>query len=287
MNIILSNKFCSVSINTKGSELNSFKNSQTNTEYIWNGNPDFWGKHSPVLFPIVGALKDDCYFYEGKKYNLSRHGFARDFEFEVIESSSNAASFLLKQNPEIVSKYPFDFELQMDYKLVDNSLILSYIIRNKSNVEMPFSIGAHPAFALPNSFEDYSLKFEKEENLITHELENNLFSGKTRPINLDKTNLPLTYSLFEKDALVFKTIQSKKVTILENQEPLLKVNFEDFSSLGIWTVQNAQFICIEPWIGFADDATSNGNLFDKTNIQLLKENSSFEASFSIEILDGI
>jgi galactose mutarotase-like enzyme len=284
MNIILSNKLCSASINTKGAELNSIKNSQTNTEYIWSGNPDFWGKHSPVLFPIVGALKDDCYFYEGKKYNLSRHGFARDFEFEVIKSSSNAASFLLKQNAEIAAKYPFDFELQMDYKLVDNSLILSYIIRNKSNVQMPFSIGAHPAFALPNSFTDYSLEFEKEENLVTHELENNLFSGKTRPVNLDKTNLPLTYSLFEKDALVFKTIQSKKVTILENQKPLLKVNFDDFSSLGIWTVQNAPFICIEPWIGFADDSTSNGNLFDKTNIQILKENSSFEASFSIEIL---
>ncbi|HCQ13615.1 aldose 1-epimerase family protein [Flavobacterium sp.] len=284
MNIILSNKLCSASINTKGAELNSFKNSQTNTEYIWSGNPDFWGKHSPVLFPIVGALKDDCYFYEGKKYNLSRHGFARDFEFEVIKSSSNAASFLLKQNPEIRAKYPFDFELQMDYKLVDNSLILSYIIRNKSNVQMPFSIGAHPAFALTNSFEDYSLEFEKEENLVTHELENNLFSGETRPVNLDKTNLPLTYSLFEKDALVFKTIQSKKITILENQKPLLRVNFDDFSSLGIWTVQNAPFICIEPWIGFADDSTSNGNLFDKTNIQILKENSSFEASFSIEIL---
>jgi galactose mutarotase-like enzyme len=284
MNIILSNKLCSASINTKGAELNSIKNSQTNTEYIWDGNPDFWGKHSPVLFPIVGALKDDCYFYEGKKYNLSRHGFARDFEFEVIESSSNAASFLLKKNAEIAAKYPFDFELQMDYKLVDNSLILSYIIRNKSNVQMPFSIGAHPAFALPNSFTDYSLEFEKEEKLLTHELQNNLFFGKTRPVNLDKTNLPLTYSLFEKDALVFKTIQSKKVTILENQKPLLKVNFDDFSSLGIWTVQNAPFICIEPWIGFADDSTSNGNLFDKTNIQILKLNSSFEASFSIEIL---
>ncbi len=221
----------------------------------------FWGKHSPVLFPIVGALKDDCYYYEGKKYNLSRHGFARDFEFEVMESSSNTASFLLKQNSEIAAKYPFDFELQMDYKLVDRQLVLSYTIRNKSDVEMPFSIGAHPAFALPNSFTDYSLEFEKEEKLITHELENNLFSGKTRTINLDKTNLPLTYSLFEKDALVFKTIQSKKVTIFENQKPLLKVNFEDFSSLGIWTVQNAPFICIEPWIGFADDATSDRKSF--------------------------
>jgi galactose mutarotase-like enzyme len=284
MTIILSNEFCSASINTKGAELNSFKNLQTNKEYIWDGNPNFWGKHSPVLFPIVGALKDDCYYYEGKKYNLSRHGFARDFEFEVIESSSNTASFLLKQNSEIAAKYPFDFDLQMDYKLVDRQLVLSYTIRNKSDVEMPFSIGAHPAFALPNSFTDYSLEFEKEEELITHELENNLFSGKTRAVSLDKTSLSLTYALFEKDALVFKSIESKKITILENGKPLLKVNFENFSSLGIWTVQNAPFICIEPWIGFADDATSTGNLFDKTDIQILQPNSSFEASLSIEIL---
>lgn len=283
MTITLSNKFCSASINTKGAELNSFKNSQTNTEYIWDGNPEFWGKHSPVLFPIVGALKDDCYFYEDKKYMLSRHGFARDFEFELIESSSNTSSFLLKQNSEIAEKYPFDFELQMDYKLVDKLLVIRYIIRNKLEAEMPFSIGAHPAFALPNSFTDYSLEFEKEESLITHELEHNLFSGKTRAINLDKTNLPLTYSLFEKDALVFKKIESKKVTILENGKPFLKVNFEDFSSLGIWTVQNAPFICIEPWIGFADDKTSNGNLFEKTDIQILKSNSSYTVSFSVEL----
>jgi galactose mutarotase-like enzyme len=284
MTIILSNKFCSASINTNGAELNSFKNSQTNREYIWNGNPEFWGKHSPVLFPIVGALKDDCYFYEGKKYNLSRHGFARDFEFEVIESNPVAASFLLKQNSEIALNYPFDFELQMDYKLIDKSLIIRYKIRNKSETEIPFSIGAHPAFALPNSFTDYSLEFEREENLITHELENNLFSGQTRTIKLDKADLPLNYSLFEKDALVFKTIESKKVTILENQKPLLKVNFDDFSSLGIWTVQNAPFICIEPWIGFADDTTSNGNLFEKIDIQILQPNKSFETSFSIEII---
>lgn len=283
MTIILSNEFCSGSINTKGAELNSFKNLQTNKEYIWDGNPNFWGKHSPVLFPIVGALKDDCYYYEGKKYNLSRHGFAREFEFEVLESSSNTASFLLKQNSEIAAKYPFDFDLQMDYKLVDRQLVLSYTIRNKSDVEMPFSIGAHPAFALPNSFTDYSLEFEKEENLITHELENNLFSGKTRAVSLDKTNLPLTYALFEKDALVFKTIESKKITILENGKPLLKVNFEDFSSLGIWTVQNAPFICIEPWIGFADEVSSKNNLFEKTDIQILKSNSNFTASFSVEL----
>jgi galactose mutarotase-like enzyme len=284
MNHIISNNHVSISINSKGAELNSLKNLTTNTEYIWEGNPNFWGKHSPVLFPIVGALKDDSYFYTGKNYNLSRHGFARDYEFEMIDSSSSSVSFLLKQNPEIASKYPFDFELQINYELVNQTLIISYLVNNKLETEMPFCIGAHPAFALPNPFENYSLEFEKEEKLITHELENNLFSGKTRAIHLNKNNLPLHYALFEKDALVFKTIQSKKITILENKKPYLKVDFENFNSLGIWTVQNAPFICIEPWIGFADNYNTNGNIIEKEGIQILKSKQTFKAQFSIEIM---
>lgn len=284
MNIQLENKSFSISINTKGAELNSFKNQIVNKEYIWEGNPKFWGKHSPVLFPIVGGLKDDCYYYDDKKYSLSRHGFARDFEFEIIEKSDVSAIFSLNENDETLQKYPFQFELQIKYELTENKLVITYHIKNNSNIEMPFNIGAHPAFALPNNFNDYSLEFEKQEELTTHELENNLFSGATRNITLDKANLPLNYSLFEKDALVFKKLESKSIKILENGNPMLRVNYEDFSSLGIWTVKNAPFICIEPWIGFADDSTSNGNLFEKTDIIVLKENSSFQASFSIEIL---
>jgi len=284
MNIQLENKNFSISINTKGAELNSFKNQIVNKEYIWEGNPEFWGKHSPILFPIVGALKNDSYYYNDKKYNLSRHGFARDFEFEVIEKTDLSATFSLRENDETLQKYPFQFELQIKYLLTENKLVIIYHIKNNSKAEMPFNIGAHPAFALPKNFTKYSLEFEKQEELITHELENNLFSGTTRTIALDKTNLPLNYSLFEKDALVFKTLKSKSVKILENGNPFLKVNYEDFGSLGIWTVKNAPFICIEPWIGFADDASSNGDLFDKKNIKILEENSSFEASFSIEIL---
>ncbi|WP_396143365.1 aldose 1-epimerase family protein [Flavobacterium sp.] len=284
MNIQLENKNFSISINTKGAELNSFKNQIVNKEYIWEGNPEFWGKHSPILFPIVGALKNDSYYYNDKKYNLSRHGFARDFEFEVIEKTDVSVTFSLKENDETLQKYPFQFELQIKYVLTENKLVIIYHIKNNSKAEMPFNIGAHPAFALPKNFTNYSLEFEKQEELITHELENNLFSGGTRTIALDKTNLPLNYSLFEKDALVFKTLESKSVKILDNGNPFLKVNYEDFSSLGIWTVKNASFICIEPWIGFADEVSSNGNLFDKKNIQILEENSSFEASFSIEIL---
>jgi len=284
MNIQLENKNFSISINTKGAELNSFKNQILNKEYIWEGNPEFWGKHSPILFPIVGGLKNDSYYYNDKKYNLSRHGFARDFEFDIIEKTDLSVTFSLKENDETLQKYPFQFELQIKYVLTENKLVIIYHIKNDSKAEMPFNIGAHPAFALPKNFTNYSLEFEKQEELITHELENNLFSGTTRTIALDKANLPLNYSLFEKDALVFKTLESKSVKILENGNPFLKVNYEDFGSLGIWTVKNAPFICIEPWIGFADEVSSNGNLFDKKNIQILEENSSFEASFSIEIL---
>lgn len=284
MNIQLENEIFSISINTKGAELNSFKNQLVKKEYIWEGNPEFWGKHSPILFPIVGGLKNDFYYYNDKKYNLSRHGFARDFEFDIIEKTDVSVTFSLKENDETLQKYPFQFELQIKYVLTENKLVIIYHIKNNSKAEMPFNIGAHPAFALPKNFTNYSLEFEKQEELITHELENNLFSGTTRTIALDKANLPLNYSLFEKDALVFKTLESKSVKILDNGNPFLKVNYEDFSSLGIWTVKNAPFICIEPWIGFADEASSNGNLFDKKNIQILEENSSFEVSFSIEIL---
>lgn len=284
MNVCISNENYSATINSKGAELNSFKNTISNREYIWEGNPEFWGKHSPVLFPIVGALKNDRYEYEGKNYSMSRHGFARDFEFEMVESNDNSVIFQLRENDEILQKYPFRFTFKTHCELFENKLVISYYVNNNSNSKMPFSLGAHPAFALPNGFGNYALDFEKEERLITHELDNNLFSGTTRSIKLNQTQLPLNYSLFEKDALVFKTIESKEITLLENSNPLLKVKYRDFTSLGIWTVQNAPFICIEPWIGYADNSNSNGNLFEKEGTQVLEPKAEFKVSFSIEIL---
>lgn len=284
MNSTIFNEKYSATINSKGAELNSLINKSISREYIWGGNPEFWGKHSPVLFPIVGALKNDSYEYNGKKYAMSRHGFARDFGFSILQKNDSSITFELQHNEETLEKFPFHFSLKIEYKLIDNKLIIIYYINNNSNTEMPFSIGAHPAFDLPNGLTNYTLDFDKEEELITHELNSNLFSGLTRNIELNETQLPLDYSLFEKDALVFKAIQSKKITLLKNNEAILSVSYNDFSSLGIWTVQNAPFICIEPWIGFADNNNSTGNLFEKEGMQILKPNSEFKAQFSIELL---
>lgn len=281
--ITLSNSQISVAIKTLGAELCSIKN-KLNREFMWEGNPNFWGKHSPVLFPIVGTLKNNTFYHNDTKYTLTRHGFARDMDFELIEKTEDSATFSIQSNSETLINYPFEFELQIQYTLINTTVEIDYKVVNKDNSEIPFSIGAHPAFALPSSFEDYSLDFEKVEPLEYTLLENDLVSQQTEKIHTDSNKVPLTYELFKRDALIFKKLQSNSITIIKKEKPILKVHFQDFPSLGIWTKVGAPFICIEPWFGYSDTTESNGNLFEKEGVIVLEANANFQAKFSIEIL---
>ncbi|HSN49359.1 MAG TPA: aldose 1-epimerase family protein [Flavobacterium sp.] len=283
MTTTISNSNLTAQINHLGAELFSIKN-RANKEYIWEGNPAFWGKHSPVLFPIVGTLKNNLFRYKESEYHLSRHGFAREMEFELSEKSENSATFSLNSSIESKKVYPFDFEFQIRYSLEENRLNIDYKIINKNDFIMPFSIGAHPAFALPKPFESYALLFEHEEFLTSYELENDLLSDNFTIIEMIDNQVPLNYSLFEKDALIFKKLQSKSITILENGNPLLRVRFDDFPNLGIWTKSNAPFLCIEPWLGYSDTVHSTGNILEKEGIQILDSKKSLECNFNIEIL---
>ena len=283
MTTTISNSNLTAQINHFGAELFSLKNHE-NQEYIWEGNPSFWGKHSPILFPIVGTLKNNSYNYEGKEYQLSRHGFAREMEFKLVKQSESSATFSLTSSEESRKVYPFDFELQVIYTLDENKLIIGYNIINNNNGVMPFSIGAHPAFALPKPFKAYALTFEYPEILTSFELENDLLSDKSTTIEMIDNQVPLDYSLFEKDALIFKRLQSKNITILDNKNPLLRVQFDDFPNLGIWTKSNAPFLCIEPWLGYSDTVHSSGDILEKEGIQLLEAQKSLKCKFSIEIL---
>lgn len=281
--ITLSNNAINIQIKTLGAELCSLKDSE-NREFIWEGNANFWGKHSPVLFPIVGTLKNNSFVHNDNEYHLSRHGFARDMNFELIEKNENSATFSIQSNSETLKSYPFKFELQIQYTLINTILEIDYTIINKDNNDIPFSIGAHPAFALPGNFEDYSLDFEKVEPLEYTLLENDLVSKQTEKIHTDTNRVPLTYELFKRDALIFKKLQSNSLTIIEKEKPILKVHFQEFPSLGIWTKVDAPFICIEPWLGYSDTTESNGNLFEKEGVIVLQSNATFQAKFSIEIL---
>jgi galactose mutarotase-like enzyme len=280
---VIKNTFLTATINSFGAELCSLKNKE-NKEYIWEGNPDFWGKHSPILFPIVGTLKNNSYQYNEIEYHLSRHGFARDMDFELVDKKENSVTFSIQSSEETLKVYPFIFELQIIYTLDKNSLNIEYKVMNNGKSKMPFSIGAHPAFALPGNFENYAIQFEKEESLEYYLLENDLISNKTKTLELQNKLVPLNYQLFKNDALIFKTLESNSVTILENSNPKLRVNFNNFPSLGIWTKMNAPFLCIEPWFGYSDTNENSGNLFEKEGIQILEENKTFRSEFSIEIL---
>jgi galactose mutarotase-like enzyme len=281
--ISLSNPEISIQIKTLGAELCSLK-SNSNKEYIWEGNPDFWGKHSPVLFPIVGTLKNNTFIHDEKEYHLSRHGFARDMEFTLAEKKENSVTLSLESNSETLLHYPFEFELQIQYTLVNTTLEINYCVINKSDNRFPFSIGAHPAFALPGNFENYALAFEKVEPLDYTLLENDLVSSQTEIIKSNNNTIPLSYELFQRDALIFKHLQSNSLTIIKEEKPILKVRFEDFPNLGIWTKIGAPFLCIEPWFGYSDTTESNGNLFEKEGVIVLEADATFEAKFSIEIL---
>ena len=283
MNTTISNSTLKASINHSGAELFSLKDN-LNKEYIWEGNPEFWGKHSPILFPIVGTLKNNTYTINEIEYQLPRHGFARDMEFQLITKTENSVTFSLHYNEETLKKYPFEFELQLIYTLKESTLDIEYKVINKGGNKMPFSIGAHPAIALPDNFENYAFEFDKVEILKYYLLENDLISNQTKILETTDNVVPLNYKLFQNDALIFKTLESKSLSILKNSKPYIKVDFEDFPSLGIWTKDKAPFICIEPWLGYSDTAHNSGNLFEKEGILILDAKQTFHSKFSIQIL---
>ncbi|MCL9808544.1 aldose 1-epimerase family protein [Flavobacterium luminosum] len=282
MQITVSNSILSAVIDTKGAELKQLL--KGNQNYIWEIDTQYWDKTSPVLFPIVGRLKEDKYTINNKEYSLLRHGFARNFNFEMVNHSENQVVFRLSENEETLKVYPFQFELEMKYILIENTLTIQYSVKNNSETSMPFSIGAHPAFALDTNLEAYALVFDQEDSLIRHKLKNDYFSGDTSEILLQDHQLHLSDELFEKDAIVLKSFQSKEMTLLKNQVPYLSFQLEGFPHLGIWKKANAPFLCIEPWQGFADHCDDSGEIFQKEGIIVLPPNEVFTTSFSITIL---
>ena len=282
MNITISNHQIKATINTLGAEL--IRLEKDNQNYIWTVDENYWNKTSPILFPIVGRLKNDSYSIEDITYELPRHGFARNFEFEIEHQTENAVVFLLTDNSETLKQYPFQFELRLKYEIIENSLIMNYSVWNKSDKLMPFSIGAHPAFAIYELFSEYTLDFNESEDFISHELEKEQFNNSSKIIASENGKINLDYALFEKDALVFKNLKSDTLTLLKKNQPYISVELKGFPYLGIWTKPNAPFLCIEPWCGLADNTNHNGNIYEKEGIQLLDNNAKFQREINITIL---
>jgi galactose mutarotase-like enzyme len=286
---VLENQLLKVAVNPIGAELDSVFHKEFGLEYMWSGNSNFWGKKSPVLFPIVGSLKENTYFFEGQKYQLSRHGFARERVFILEKQDADSLLFTLQYDSDTLKKYPFKFLFQIKYKLVENKLSVTYIVENQSLTTMPFSVGAHPAFKIPladdTTYEDYFLEINKKETFGRYPLSiDGLIESKSNIFLEDDSKIPLKKELFYADAVVLKDVKSTKMSIKSDKTKHgLTMDFEGFPYFGIWAAKDAPFVCLEPWCGIADTVLTNQNFVEKEGINLLEVGSVFERTWSIEM----
>jgi galactose mutarotase-like enzyme len=285
---ILENDFLKVEIQSKGAELNSIYSKKYKLEYLWNGDPAIWGKKSPVLFPVVGRLKDDKYYFEDKSYSLNRHGFARESEFAITEQTADRVKLSLNSNEETLKEFPFSFTFNIIYALLEDTVHVTYEVINRGDDIMYFSVGGHPAFKLPFedgvTYNDYYLEFEKEESAerwpISPEGLIDLFPVRF----LVGKRLSLSKELFYKDAVVFKHLKSSKLSLKSDKASHgIDFTFKGFPYLGIWAAKNADFVCIEPWCGIADSVNTTQQLKEKEGMNMLQAEQYFIRTWSVKV----
>ncbi|MBI35678.1 MAG: hypothetical protein CMP67_10000 [Flavobacteriales bacterium] len=285
----LENDFVRVQIKGVGAELCSYYDKQTEREVMWQANPVHWKRHAPILFPIVGKVKNNSYKLENNTYNLNQHGFARDQNFNLIQQSVSSITLGIKANEETKKIFPFDFYLRVKYILSQKELKVIYEVENFSQQNIYFCIGAHPGFNCPfdnkTTFSDYQLNFEKKESSDRILLNSNGFrTGKRSNKWLSNQSIQLTENLFLEDALIFDDLESRYLLIESPKiNEKVKVGWHNYPHMGIWKpLNNAPFICIEPWNGMADEDNLNNDFKDKYGVLNLNPDKNFECFYTIE-----
>ncbi|MCK9412276.1 MAG: aldose 1-epimerase family protein [Prolixibacteraceae bacterium] len=279
-----------IAVRQPGAELFSIKSLKTGLEYMWGSDPSVWNSSAPILFPIVGGLKDNAYLWNGEKYELKKHGFIRENQDLLLTGiTSDSLTFGMASNKETLKIYPFEFGFTIKFILEDTKIRVVHEVTNTGKSPLFFSLGGHPGFKCPRheneKYEDYYLEFESKENSSTWLLfEDGTVSDKTAPVFNNSDNIPLTHELFSKDALIFKDLKSKKITLRSKKSvEALSVAYADFPNMGIWAKTNGDFVCIEPWLGIADKWDTDQRLENKEGVIQLVAGGVFEAQYIIEI----
>jgi galactose mutarotase-like enzyme len=284
----LENDLLRIAVQPLGAELQQILSKQTGLNYLWSGDPAFWGKFSPVLFPIVGTLRKNHYTYRGTDYTLPRHGFAREHTFQLLQENPDELVFELQDDERTRMVYPFRFILQMRYALEGSKLTVTYTVSNPDEQPLYFSLGAHPAFAVPLTkgtvYEDYTLRFNRPETTLRWGLADGLLLNAGEPLLSGSSEIPLHPALFERDAIVLKDLASNEVRLESNRHRHGFVfGFNDWPHLGIWAAKGAPFVCIEPWQGHADPVDHNGLFTEKPGIVRLDPMDAWERSWWVDL----
>lgn len=280
----------SFTVNDHGAELCSLRGPD-GMEYIWQADSAFWPRHSPLLFPIVGRLRSDQYSLGGRAFSMKQHGFARDMDFTAILETDGELTFRLVSSEATLRQYPFEFILDVDYRLDGASLMITYTVTNPNNSVMPFSIGAHPAFACAwekgDIIDHYYLEFEKNETIQTALLNGGLLTQERLSVLNDSRKLGLNGCTFDRDAIILLDHKSRAITLRRrNTERRLTVKFPSFPHLGIWSKPGAPFVCIEPWFGHTDSTEPYGDFTGKPGLVNLAPCSIFTCSYEVVLHDG-
>lgn len=282
MDIQLKNDNCTARLISKGAELKSLTVGKR--ELMWCADPAFWCKTSPILFPMIGTLRNGKTLIGGKEYKITKHGFARDLELSVDSVNGTSVTFSLEQSDFTRGMFPFDFRFTVTYTLKSDGIAVTYRVKNNSAEPMPFCIGAHPAFVCGGEFTDYRLEFAKLETAAVpnYNLETGLHEeNNRRPLLKDETVLPLKHELFYEDVCYFDKVVSRSVMLLNKENKGVRVDYPDFTSLGVWQAKDAPFLCIEPWCGSADFDDATGVFAEKRGAVIL--NSGEERAFTYSI----
>ncbi|MDO5409281.1 MAG: aldose 1-epimerase family protein [Lachnospiraceae bacterium] len=290
-NYQLSNQYLTLEVSSLGAELCKVTSSD-GTDYLWDADPAYWKRHSPVLFPVVGNYNEKQFLYKGEKWPMGQHGFARDMEFTFLEKTETSLTFLLASNEETKKRYPMDFNLKITYTLSKNQIQVGWQVENPGSEELHFSIGAHPAFYCPIAGQgrqtDYYIDFHTEDSQVTCSVLNaqGVLSDETVSYPLENGKLAVTEHLFDRDALIVEGGRIQKLSLcLPDLTPYVTM---DFSAplFGIWSPagKQAPFICLEPWYGRSDRHSFNEEISKREYGTTLKPSESFQASYNMTFL---
>lgn len=287
----LSNQYLTIRVADHGAELSGIVANATGKEYLWQADPAFWKRHSPVLFPIVGSVWEGKYRQDGATYSLSQHGFARDRDFTLVHESENELRFALESDERTREVYPFDFRLEIGYRLEGNRIEVLWRVVNTGDRTAYFQIGAHPAFYYPNfdlATEDRGyFAFDVKSGLVYRALaKKGCVGDEIRPVPLDAEGLlPLNVHTFDIDTFILENSQVRRVDLLDvEKRPYLSLSFTA-PLVGLWSppTKNAPFVCIEPWYGRCDRVNYSGEYKDRDWVNRLEPGEVFDASYTIEI----
>lgn len=284
----ISNEKITLQVDSLGAEMKSLKSVPDNREYMWSGDPAYWGRVSPVLFPIVGKVRDGVFRVDGREYPMSQHGFARDMEFQLKSQVASEIWFSLSSDEETLKRYPYPFLLELGYELSDRTVVVKWRVVNQAKDPIWFSIGGHPGFLCPidpgTDQTQYKLIFDTKDKVESSCIDGGLLGKEKKTYKLRDGVLPITADLFDGDALVIEGDQAHSVALARpNGTPYLTVTF-DAPLFGVWSPpkKKAPFICIEPWYGRCDSVDFAGDFKEREWGQQLSEGV-FEASYRITI----